>query len=278
MLFGAGWKLLSPVYRSGGFFEFTFLTDERFAPFVSWVCGITREQLFENAARISLITTGYTDNMNPKVQELLFTDSVRTLATFTTWWTVGIEAVCAFFFLTPLPQSKVSLRHGTLVLFAVTTYLIAPVPGFGCLLMIMGMAQCCESRPRTYVIYLLLYMFIIVGPRISEISLRCDPVRVNGGTLLRRDRYDREQTLFDKSRQCESRSHPVRTCACLFRCLSDAACVAWFGSCASARRQYGKICQYPGGHAQPTGCNPRKWTERHGTFRSPPIWYRRQRN
>lgn len=164
MLLGAGWKLLSPVYRSGSFFEFTFLTDERFSNFVSLCTDLTREQIRENSARLEVLATGYADNINPQSQELISSTSVEWLALMSTWWTVGIELACAALFLLPLRFFPPQLKHFALILFAATTYLIAPVPGFGCLLMIMGMAQCTAKQNKTFLIYLGLYMFVLVGP------------------------------------------------------------------------------------------------------------------
>lgn len=164
MLFGAGWKLFSPVYRSSSFFEFTFLTDERFCAFVSTMTDVTREQIQENAARLELLATGYMDNINPQTQELISSVSVEWLAFFATWWTVGIETFCAAMFLLPTDHLRQKLRHVSLILFAATTYLIAPVPGFGCLLMIMGMSQCSPEDRRTRSIYLGLFLFVLVGP------------------------------------------------------------------------------------------------------------------
>lgn len=164
MLFGALWKLASPTYRSGSFFEFAFLTDDRFAAFVSSLTSMTKAQLSENAARLALLTSGYADGINPQSQEMHFEPGVRMLAQFTTWWTVLIEGTCAAAFLLPKWKYSKLLRHGSLLLFALTTYLIVPVAGFGCLLLIMGLAQCEPDDKKTRWAYVGLFTCVLAAP------------------------------------------------------------------------------------------------------------------
>ena len=67
-------------------------------------------------------------------------------------------------FLLPTQTLRAKLRHVSLILFAATTYLIAPVPGFGCLLMIMGMSHCSDAQRHTYLIYFSLFLFVVIAP------------------------------------------------------------------------------------------------------------------
>jgi len=48
-----------------------------------------------------------------------------------------------------------------LALFCVTTYVIAPVVGFGWLLLVMGMAQCEPERMSVRTMYLALFFALI---------------------------------------------------------------------------------------------------------------------
>ena len=53
-------------------------------------------------------------------------------------------------------------RHALLLLFCATTYAVAPVEGFGWLLIAMGVAQCDRERVFTRALYLVVYALILV--------------------------------------------------------------------------------------------------------------------
>ena len=78
-----------------------------------------------------------------KVPEL--PDRFDTLARFMTVWTAGIEACLAALFLLPLRRAPL-LRDLGLLVFCATTYAIAPVSGFGWLLLAMGTSQSTENH------------------------------------------------------------------------------------------------------------------------------------
>ena len=64
------------------------------------------------------------------------------LADVLTWWTLAIEGAVALAFLCPGPSWLGRHRDHLLITFTVTTYLAAPVLGFGWLLLVLGLAQC----------------------------------------------------------------------------------------------------------------------------------------
>jgi hypothetical protein len=74
---------------------------------------------------------------------------VAWLAKFLTWWTVLIEGMLGTLFLLPASKKTSWLRNATLILFAITTYSVAPVRGFGWMLMLLGLAQT-EPEERTF--------------------------------------------------------------------------------------------------------------------------------
>ena len=70
------------------------------------------------------------------------------------WWTLSLEAMCAAAFLVPVRSFPARFRHGLLMAFVISTYAIAPVIGFGWVLLAMGFVQCDRSHPRTRLLYL----------------------------------------------------------------------------------------------------------------------------
>jgi hypothetical protein len=85
---------------------------------------------------------------------------LRSLALAATWATLALEAAVAIAFLAPLGR-RVWLRHWLLLCFCATTYAIAPVVGFGWLLLAMGAAQCAPHARRTRLAYLGVFALLI---------------------------------------------------------------------------------------------------------------------
>src|SRR5262249_24234624 len=99
---------------------------------------------------------------NPESQQLYSSDTVRRLAFIATWWTVIIEGLKGALFLIPWDGKLVFFcRNFALIVFCLTTYIIAPVPGFGCTLTCMGMATCLERGDTWYRLYQLAYHNVI---------------------------------------------------------------------------------------------------------------------
>ena len=160
MLFATLWKLTSPTYRDGSFFHFTLMADERFQHVAGWFGGMSRPSLAGNRHQIDLLTGGYIRGIDLDAVPLADSDRLRRLARFLTWCTVAIEATLACAFLAPGGRIVVAVRNAALLAFGLTTYLIAPVIGFGWLLMILGLAQC---PPRSkYFLYGYLAVFCLI--------------------------------------------------------------------------------------------------------------------
>ncbi|MGI8982424.1 MAG: hypothetical protein ACR2FY_24595 [Pirellulaceae bacterium] len=146
MVLAAVWKIASPDYLSGSFFHYELLADERFAHFASWTSGLSLEQLADNRAlRESLVAGSLTGTELSEVQ-LHSAPSVGTIARLLTWWTLGIEGLLAALFLGAAIFARrprlVLAANLALLLFAATTFAVAPVRGFGGVLMLLGLAQC----------------------------------------------------------------------------------------------------------------------------------------
>ncbi len=154
MLLAVIWKLAMPDYRNGSFFEFTLLVDERFAHFTSLLAGIPLKTLADNRVLEAMLREGHL--LGASVQSVSLGNSavVQTLAWTMTWWTVLIEGLLAAAFLIPDRRSVAVARNALLLLFAATTYLIAPVRAFGWILMLLGLAQCGERERAFRPLYL----------------------------------------------------------------------------------------------------------------------------
>jgi hypothetical protein len=149
MLLATLWKLAMPDYRDGSFFEHTLLADERFAYFASTIAGLPLKALADNRALVDLVREGHLHGA--EVSSVVFSTSpaIGYVAQAMTWWTVMIESLLAVTFLAPDRRITAAVRNTLLLLFAATTYVIAPVRGFGWMLMLLGLGQC-EERERAF--------------------------------------------------------------------------------------------------------------------------------
>ena len=141
----AAWKLLTPDTRDGSFFAFTLLTDDRFAGRTAWLCGVDAADLAANRAAVETLLSAPTG----EGVVLAGAERVRPLATALTWAAAATEGLLAVLFLAPgCHTAWQAARDGLLLAFLAGTYLVAPVPGFGGLLAVMGAAQTPGPRRR----------------------------------------------------------------------------------------------------------------------------------
>lgn len=153
------WKLYSiDPYLDGAFFEYTFIADKRFEPFLAFF-GIDSHQLAGNHKAIGDLQQAYLGQDIDTIQ--VYSPSLlKNLAWLTGWWVVIIELVIValFLFRTPLMDK---LGHWTMFLFIITTYLPAPVYGFGWTLSVLGYAVSqtyWQSYGRWYLLCILVLM------------------------------------------------------------------------------------------------------------------------
>lgn len=170
MLFACGWKLCSSSYLDGSFFHWTMLTDGRFEWVTEALGGLTREQMAANHDAVDWLSYGHFQNIDLSAAKLHTTDRIRSLATMMTWWTVAIEAIVAAFFLATIFLRRSSdasrrspwhrWRNVILLFFAISTYSIATVKGFGWILLLMGYAQCEEDESKSRLAYIGVFLLI----------------------------------------------------------------------------------------------------------------------
>jgi hypothetical protein len=158
MLLAVLWKVSMPDYRDGSFFHYTLLADERFAQFNATTGGVPLDQLAENRKRIDALREGNSGPDAPREERISRSEMttilhssprIAGLAAAMTWWTIAIEGLLATLFLWPDGPRVAAGRNAALILFAATTYFVAPVRGFGWMLMLLGIGQC-EDRDRAF--------------------------------------------------------------------------------------------------------------------------------
>jgi hypothetical protein len=155
--FAALWKLgLSPDFLDGRFFQVSLIVDERLAPWGQALGGLDRESFL--ALRDALAQ--HADGPLPRPVELpaLPVRLVRA-AQLATALTAALETSLALAFLVPW-RRLAAVRDGLLLAFCATSYALAPVEGFGWLLVAMGVAQCEPARRRTRWGYVLVFALI----------------------------------------------------------------------------------------------------------------------
>jgi len=156
--FASLWKLgLSPDFLDGRFFRVSLVVDERLAPWGRWLAGVDRDSF--DALRDALAR--HVDGPLPRPLELpALPDGLARAARLATAVTAALEASLALAFLLPW-RRLAALRDGLLLVFCAGTYALAPVEGFGWLLVAMGVAQCDPARRGTRWLYLA--AFVLIG-------------------------------------------------------------------------------------------------------------------
>lgn len=150
------WKLVSRDFVSGAFMEYTFLSDGRFEPLMQWI-GVPEsmtEQWYEQVDDFQF-TPGF-----QQVFDVPWT--VAWLATSTTWWILLSEGAIAVLFALRRRWTD-QIGHIALMGFVLTTYLIAPVIGFGTILCILGLALARIRFPSSALGYGYLFCLIVLA-------------------------------------------------------------------------------------------------------------------
>lgn len=161
MLLATFWKLVSPDYLDGSFFQYELLADPRFEHVARWTGGAEATALADNRALRTLLTRGYQVGIETNSVQLAGSAWLPLLARLFTWWTIGLEAALALLFLWPRANRPAIIARNVLLLtFAVTTYSVAPVVGFGWVLMLLGMTQCGSLPPNFRLAYLGAFLLI----------------------------------------------------------------------------------------------------------------------
>lgn len=133
-LFAVAWKLASPDFIDGRFFRVTLLADPRLESAARYAGGIEPGQLREWRA---FLTEPHDVRQAAPDEPARF----RAVASAAGLAALGLEAAVALAFLWPRGRGLSRARDALLLAFCAATYAIAPVAGFGGLLLSMGLAQ-----------------------------------------------------------------------------------------------------------------------------------------
>ena len=132
------WKLYSSdPYLDGTFFEYIYLSDQRFVAFLASF-GVDMQLLGKNQQALFNLQQAYL-NQDVISTQVYSPPLLKIMAWLTGWWVVIIEVAIAvlFMFRTALMDKY---GHWALLLFIATTYIPAPVYGFGWTLSVLGYA------------------------------------------------------------------------------------------------------------------------------------------
>ena len=154
------WKLSNLAFIDGSFFEFTLLTDSRFAPVATVLGGVDSHDLDANRTVFDAMRV---PAPGASVDLLGHTARLALLADVLTWWTLAIEGAVALAFLSPGASWLGRHRDYVLITFTVTTYLAAPVLGFGWLLLVLGLAQLRSTDRPLPVLYVAAFVVVRIG-------------------------------------------------------------------------------------------------------------------
>jgi hypothetical protein len=149
-------KTRSSDYLDGTFFYSELLLDVRFETLARIVGGVTGEFQSANQAKVEALRN-FSSNLSSV--QLQAASATNALAIFITWWNYLIQVVIAVLFL-PISRRWRDIRNLALLLFLFTTYLFAPVIGFGWVLAVMGVAQTDPDQTRTRAAYLCAAFFL----------------------------------------------------------------------------------------------------------------------
>lgn len=150
-------KCISPDFLSGAFYEYFLLTDmNRIAPVGILFTELDLQTVISNEASLQ--------NLPSEVVQLESVSGIRQLAQLLTYLTLIVETSVAIGFLFNFSKW---LREGSLLVFLVGTYLVAPVVAFGVSYAVMGFAQ--TESLKLKATYLILFFTIQFTPARSYI-------------------------------------------------------------------------------------------------------------
>lgn len=148
------WKAISPDFLDGRFFRVTLVLDTRLGTFAQVVGGFDGDLLLERRELLAQHADGVAPEALVVPAEPARFRAVVWLATLGTF---ASEAGLALAFLWPRGRGPSRLRDPLLIAFCAVTYLVAPVSGFGWLLIALGVAQTPSESWRMRIGYLLVF-------------------------------------------------------------------------------------------------------------------------
>jgi hypothetical protein len=152
-------KISSPSYRSGEMFEHYLYVDQRFTAFGKLI-GVEPALGDAVKRRINYLRSPYAVVEGNEIR-ITGSDRARVAALGMTWWDVCVQLAIGALLLFRSRRTD-QLAHMLLLFFIVTTYLPAPVFGFGWILAIMGFALAKDAFPRIAAAYVVCFFAILL--------------------------------------------------------------------------------------------------------------------
>ncbi len=157
--FAVVWKVISPDYLDGRFFRVTLAVDPRFEAFTQLAAGLGSDEL---AAQRGFLVQHVDDALGIVETGPPEPARLRAVALAATWATFAAEVAVALAFLGPLGRGLSRWRDPLLLAFSAGTYAVAPVEGFGWLLLALGLAQCDRARPWLRAAYPAVFALVVL--------------------------------------------------------------------------------------------------------------------
>jgi len=151
-LFAVAWKLRTSDFLTGGYYQFSMLTDDRLFSVGQLFTGMAPDAYFQNQEAIDQLTA-YSSTLDQV--SLTGAARLRPLSVLLVVWTLLVESWVVVSFLWPgSSQWSARLRYTSLLVFVATTYAAAHVGGFAWILTIMGLAQVQRAHATWRLAYL----------------------------------------------------------------------------------------------------------------------------
>ena len=158
-LAAAAQKLCSPTYRSGEMFEWFLYMDSRFTAFGKLI-GVDPSVPDAVQKSIAFFKSPFAQLIDNELN-IGGTDRARVAALVLTWWDFSIQLLIGFLLLWRRALTD-KLAHILLLFFIFTTYLPAPLFGFGWILGIMGLSLAKEKFPGIAATYMASFVMILL--------------------------------------------------------------------------------------------------------------------
>jgi hypothetical protein len=161
--FATLWKLLlSPDYLDGRFFLVTLLDDDRVEAATRIAADLDESEL----ARLRALVREHEDGVRvPGPDDPALPPRLVAVSKLMTFALAALELAVALVFLAPARLGLARARDPALLFFAGTVYAMAPVEGFGWLLLSMGVAQSTPGAVWTRRAYAAVFAIVLLATR-----------------------------------------------------------------------------------------------------------------
>ena len=152
-------KLSSRSYRSGEMFEHYLYVDQRFGGFGKLI-GIDPSVSDAVKKQLMFLRSPFAEVEGNEIH-IAGSDRARAAALVMTWWDLSLQLAIGALLLFRQRRTD-EIAHVLLLFFIFTTYLPAPVFGFGWILAIMGFTLAQDKFPRIAAIYMACFLAILL--------------------------------------------------------------------------------------------------------------------